>query len=113
VSTPVTRASSTIVAPFMRAPLASDIARSVGLAFPSPGIHTAPARSSVRRIGAMRPASTGETNSNSTPKLRARAIWRRTSFSRSGVTATLSDPHCFHPVASPVSASSDAYSPMP
>ena len=37
----------------MRAPFASDCVRSVGLALPSPGIHTAPDRSSVRRIGAM------------------------------------------------------------
>ena len=60
----------------MRAPLASDCVRSVGFALPSPGIHTAPARSSVRRIGAISPASAGETNSNSMPKLFARAIWR-------------------------------------
>ena len=38
-------------APRMRAPLASDCVRSVGLALPSPGIHTAPDRSSVRSIG--------------------------------------------------------------
>ena len=62
----------------------------------------------MRRIGAMRPASAGETNSNSMPKLRARAIWRFISASRSGVFATLSEPHCFQPVASPVSRSSAA-----
>ena len=58
VRTPVTFTPSTIVAPRCRAPLASDCVRSVGLALPSPGIHTAPARSSVRRIGAM-PAGFG------------------------------------------------------
>ncbi len=70
---------------------------------PSPGIQTAPARSSVRRIGAIRPASAGDTNSNSMPKLFARAICRFISVSRSGVFATLRLPHCFQPVASPVS----------
>ncbi len=55
----------------------------------------------------MRPASAGDTNSNSIPKLFARAIWRRKSLSRSGVFATLSEPQRFHPVASPVSCSSD------
>src|SRR4029450_2286997 len=59
VDTPVTLTPSTMVAPLMRAPLASEIVRSVGLVFPSPGIHTAPARSSVRRIGAIRAASAG------------------------------------------------------
>jgi hypothetical protein len=49
-----------IVAPLMRAPLARDCVRSVGFALPSPGIHTAPARSSVRRIGTRLPASDGE-----------------------------------------------------
>ena len=49
----------------------------------------------------------GEMNSNSMPKLFARAICRFISVSRSGVFATLRLPHCFQPVASPVSASSD------
>ena len=92
----------------MRAPFASDCVRSVGFALPSPGIHTAPVRSSVRRIGTLRPASAGETNSNSMPKLFARAICRCIETSRSGVAATLRLPHCFQPVASPVSFSSDA-----
>ena len=86
---------SAIVAPLMRAPLASDCVRSVGFALPSPGIQTAPARSSVRRIGAIRPASAGDMNSNSTPKLFARAICRFISVRRSFVFATFRLPHCF------------------
>ncbi len=107
-STPVTLTPSMIAAPPMRAPFASDCVRSVGFALPSPGMYTAPARSSVRRIGAIRPASAGVTNSNSMPKLLARAICRFISVSRSGVFATLRLPQRFQPVASPVSASSDA-----
>ncbi len=105
--TPVTLTPSTIVAPCIRAPRASDCVRSVGLALPSPGIHTAPARSSVRRIGAIFPASAGVMNSNSMPKLFARAICRLISVRRSGVLAMLRLPHCFQPVASPVSCSSE------
>ncbi len=61
----------------------------------------------------MRPASAGDTYSNSMPKLFARAICRLMSCSRSGVFATFRLPHCFQPVARPVSASSDEYSSMP
>ena len=99
---------SAIVAPPIRAPFASDCVRSVGFALPSPGMNTAPARSSVRRIGAIFAASDGVTNSNSIPKLFARAICRFISVSRSGVFATLRLPQRFHPVASPVSCSSVA-----
>jgi hypothetical protein len=111
--TDVTLMPSMIVAPPVRAPRASDCVRSVGFALPSPGIHTAPARSSVRRIGANVAASDGVMNSNSTPKLFARAIWRFISVRRSGVRATFRLPHCFQPVARPVSRSSVAYSSMP
>ena len=52
--TATTSAPSTIFTPRMRAPLASDIVRSAGLALPSPGIQIAPARSSVRSTGNAR-----------------------------------------------------------
>jgi hypothetical protein len=47
-------------------------------------------------------------NSNSMPKLLALAICRFIDTRRSGVPATFRLPHCFQPVASPVSFSSDA-----
>jgi len=42
---------SKIRTPRLRAPLASAMVRSVGLALPSPGSHTAPLRSAVSMIG--------------------------------------------------------------
>ena len=111
--TPVTSMPSTIFTPRWRAPLASDMHRSAGLALPSPGSQSAPCRSSVRMIGYLSPASPGEISWHSTPKLRAIASCFLSTFMRSGVRATLTLPHCFQPVARPVSASSVAYSSMP
>ena len=54
----------------------------------------------MRRIGHFSSAST------SMPKLRAIAAWRWNTIQRSGVRATFTLPHCFQPVASPVSCSS-------
>ena len=62
----------------------------------------------MRITGNSSPARAGLISSHSTPKLRARASWRRSTFIRSGVPATLTLPHCFQPVARPVSASSEA-----
>ena len=59
------------------------------------------------------PARAGEISSHSTPKLRASASCFLSIISRSRVCATLTLPHCFQPVARPVSASSVAYSSMP
>jgi hypothetical protein len=42
------------------------------------------------------------------PKLFAIAAWRRKMIQRSRVRATFTLPHCFQPVASPVSCSSVA-----
>ena len=111
--TPVTSTPSTSLAPRLRAPLASDMVRSAGLALPSPGIQIAPCRSSVRITGYRSPASLGVISCTSTPKLRASAACLRSTCMRSGVRATLTLPHCFQPVARPVSASSVAYSSMP
>ncbi len=49
--TPVTLTPSISRAPPARAPRASACVMSAGLALPSPGIHTAPTRSSVRISG--------------------------------------------------------------
>ncbi len=111
--TPVTSMPSSIFTPRLRAPLARLMHRSAGLALPSPGTHCAPCRSSVRSSGYRSPASLGVISCTSTPKPRASAAWRCSTFQRSGVRATLTLPHCFQPVARPVSASSVAYSSMP
>ena len=86
---PVTVTFSTMVAPPLRAPRAIASVVSIGFVRPSPGIHTAPARSSVRISGHRRPASAGEITSMSTPKHRAIDAPRFSSISRSAVRATL------------------------
>ncbi len=83
--------------------------RSEGLALPSLGSQTAPARSSVRIAGQSSPASLAEMTSASTPKDRAEATLRRSRVMRSGVRATATEPVRFQPVAKPVSCSSEAY----
>src|SRR2546422_6708573 len=65
---PVTVTFSTMVAPPLRAPFARASVVSIGFVRPSRGIHTAPARSSVRISGQRRPASPGEITSTSTPE---------------------------------------------
>ncbi len=87
--------------------------RSVGFALPSCANQSAPCRSSVRNSGHLSAASLGVIRCTSMPKLRAIAAWRWYTIQRSGVRATFTLPHCFHPVARPVSASSEAYRPMP
>ena len=67
----------------------------------------------MRRTGNSSPAFAALISSHSTPKLRASASCLRKTIIRSRVLATLTLPHCFQPVASPVSASSVAYSSMP
>jgi hypothetical protein len=103
---PVTVTFSTMVAPPRRAPRASASVVSIGFVRPSPGIHTAPARSSVRMSGHSLPASSGEMGSTSTPKQRAIEAPRFSSIRRSAVRATLMLPQRRKPVACPVSASS-------
>ena len=61
-------------------PCASASVVSIGFVRPSPGIHTAPARSSVRISGHRRPASAGEITSISTPKQRAIEAPRLSSY---------------------------------
>ncbi len=102
---PVTRTFSRMVAPPLRAPRASARVVSIGFVRPSPGIHTAPARSSVRISGQRCPASLGEITWTSTPKHRAIDAPRLSSISRSAVRATLMLPDRRNPVACPVSAS--------
>ena len=102
----VTRVCSMMRAPFMRAPRASACVTSAGLTLASSGSHSAPSRSSVRITGYFSPASRGEINSQATPCARAAAWMRRNRVTRSGVRATSTEPHCFQPVAWPVSASS-------
>ena len=67
----------------------------------------------MRSSGYSSPACCGVITSTSTPKLRASAACLRRVCMRSGVRATLTLPHCFQPVARPVSASSVEYSSMP
>ena len=106
VSIDVTRVFSKMRTPPLRAPLASACVMSAGFALPSPGSHTAPTRSSVRMIGYLSPASLAVSGSQATPCALAMAADRRSSTMRSSVRATDREPHCFQPVASPVSASS-------
>jgi hypothetical protein len=106
VSIAVTRVFSKMRTPPVRAPRASAWVMSAGLALPSPGSHTAPTRSSVRMMGYFSPAWLGVSGSHSTPWALAMAAERRSSTMRSSVRATESEPHCFQPVARPVSASS-------
>ena len=106
VSTETTLVFSKMRTPPLRAPLASAWVMSAGLALPSPGSQTAPTRSSVRMIGYLSPAWAGVSGSQTTPCAFAIAADRRSSVMRSSVRATVSEPHCFQPVARPVSASS-------
>ena len=80
---PVTRTPSTILAPCIRAPLASDWVMSAGLACPSVGSHEAPTRSEVSISGHIRFTSSGEISSISMPKLLAVVARRRNSVQRS------------------------------
>ncbi len=107
---PVTLTFSQIVAPPALAPLASARVTSAGLALPSPGIQTAPVRSSVRIGGQRLAASPRLMSSASTPKALAMEAVRLSWTRRSAVRATERLPHRFHPVACPVTASSEAYS---
>jgi hypothetical protein len=106
VSKPVTRTPSTILAPCMRAPLASDWAMSEGLAWPSVGSQLAPTRSDTSISGHMRLTSSGETRCISMPKLCAVVASRRNSVQRSWLVASRRQPVIFQPVSSPVSAAS-------
>ena len=106
ISKPVTRTPSTIFAPCMRAPLASDCVMSEGLACPSVGSHDAPTRSDTSISGHIFFTSAGETSCMSMPKLLAVVASRRYSVQRSSLVASRRQPVIFQPVASPVSASS-------
>ncbi len=103
---PVTRVRSLIVAPRIRAPLASAAVRSVGLARPSPGSQIAPTRSETFMIGYSSAARCGLISSHSSPNASAVAAVRRSAIIRSAVRATVTPPHRRKPVVSPVSASS-------
>ena len=103
---PVTRTSSNSLAPFMRAPLASDCVMSEGLACPSVGSHDAPTRSLVSISGHIALTSAGEISCMSMPKLFAVVASLRNSVQRSWLVASRRQPVIFQPVASPVSASS-------
>ena len=89
---PVTRAFSTTVAPPIRAPLASDWVRSVGLTLPSPGSHSAPSRSSTCITGHSSCARGGETSSQSMSYAAALAAVRFSWTIRSSVRATITPP---------------------
>ena len=102
----VTRVCSKMRAPPMRAPFASACVTSAGLTLASSGSQSAPSRSSVRITGYFRAASSIEMISQATPCARAADAMRLNSVTRSGVRATSTEPHCFQPVACPVSASS-------
>ena len=106
MSKPVTRTPSTILAPCMRAPFASDCVMSDGLACPSVGSQLAPTRSDTSISGHMRFTSCGETRCISMPKLWAVVARRLNSVQRSSLVASLRQPVIFQPVSSPVSASS-------
>ena len=84
------------------APLASDIARSAGLALPSPGSRSHRSGHRCASPAQVARTSSREISCTSTPKLfRQRGSCGLCStFSRSGVAATLTLPHCFQPVAS-------------
>ena len=60
----------------------------------------------MRSSGHFSSAWRGVSSSTSMPKLRAIAAWRWNTIQRSGVRATFTLPHCFQPVARPVSRSS-------
>ena len=107
---PVTLVRSLITAPRILAPLASAAVRSVGLARPSPGSQSAPARSETSMIGYISAARAGLISSHSRPNASAVAAVRRSDIIRSLVRATVTPPHRRNPVASPVSASSRSYS---
>ena len=102
----VTRVCSKMRAPFMRAPRASACVTSAGLTLASSGSQSAPSRSSVRITGYFRRPRSIEMISQATPCARAAAWMRLNRVTRSGVRATRTEPHCFQPVACPVSASS-------
>ncbi len=103
---PVTATSSRIVTPAPRAPRASACTMSDGEAWPSVGRYAAPITSSTAISGQRSCASLGVSSCISSPNDRAVVACRRTSVHRSGVQASRSPPFIFHPVASPVSASS-------
>ena len=95
-----------IVAPAIRAPLASDSVMSEGLAWPSVGRKAAPITSSMVISGHSSCASFGLRSCMSRPKERAVVAWRLTSVQRSRLQASRRPPFIFQPVAWPVSASS-------
>ena len=82
------------MAPHCRAPLASAMVRSVGLALPSPGSQIAPSRSSTRIAGQRDSASSGVIIEHSSPNASAVAAVRRSWVIRSSVRATITPPHC-------------------
>ena len=78
---------------------------STGLVWPSPGIHAAPTRSSVRTRGQRSASSSKSISRISTPTVRAMDRPRMISSQRSRSEATEMDPTARYPVAWPVSAS--------
>ena len=90
----------------MRAPLASAMAVSAGLVWPSWGKKMAPTTSSMLSSGHISWAFFGVISSASTRKALAMAAPRRSSSQRSALVAMEMLPFCFSPVAWPVSFSS-------
>ncbi len=109
VRTPVTATPSTTRAPRLRAPRASDMHTSTGLARPSSATRKPASTSSVRANGHSAATSAGEISWSSTPKPRANAASRRSASSLAGVVASEMWPIGRNPVARPVSASSRSY----
>ncbi len=88
----MTRTRSTIRAPPIRAPFASDWVTSAGLTLPSPGSQIAPSRSSTCIGGHSSRARSGETSSQSMSYAVALAAVRRSWTIRSSVRATITPP---------------------
>ena len=78
----VTVTFSSILAPCIRAPLASDWVMSEGFAWPSVGRKAAPTRSEVSISGHSAAASFGVSKFISRPKLCAVVAWRLISVQR-------------------------------
>ena len=96
-------------APRIRAPRASDMHTSTGLARPSSATRKPARMSSVRANGHSCATSSAEISLSSTPNPRANAASLRSASSLAGVVASEMWPMALNPVESPVSASRRSY----
>ena len=105
----VTVTPSIIWAPIFRAPLAKAWVMLTGSACPSLSKYTPPIASERFKPSYFCAISLGEISSISTPNARAIAAPRRNSSIRASVRATVMEPFCLKPVATPVVFSRFAY----